>query len=163
MGAFSRNDKMLIRGDSLLVRSVTQDDMDAILDVYRQCEDFLALGPESGASMTMVTSDIETSHRQGGIFCGIHTACGRMVGVVDFILAASHRNRGLGTEIIELVEKEMADAYVKTILSSVQVNNPRALRFWQMNEYRIVGGPELQPDQTTVLHLRKDCTSVPRE
>jgi ribosomal protein S18 acetylase RimI-like enzyme len=154
--------------------------MDAILDVYRQCEDFLAMGPEPRASMTMVTSDIETSHRQGGIFCGIHTACGRMVGVVDFILrgfegdpnvayfsllmlAASHRNRGLGTEIIELVEKEMADAYVKTILSSVQVNNPRALRFWQMNEYRIVGGPELQPDQTTVLHLRKDCTSVPRE
>ena len=167
--------RMLIRDNSFEIRTITQDDLDAVLDVYRQCEDFLALGPEPTASMAMVLKDIEISQREGGVFCGVYATDGRMIGVVDFVpsnfegdphiaflsllmIAPSFRKQGIGTTIVELIENEIRkDAQVTAILSAVQVNSPQALQFWQKNGYRIVGGPELQPDQTTTFRLQKDC------
>jgi ribosomal protein S18 acetylase RimI-like enzyme len=166
---------MLIRDNSFEVRTITQDDLDAVLDVYRQCEDFLALGPERTASMAMVLKDIEISQSEGGVFCGVYAMDGRMIGVVDFVpsnfegdphiafisllmISPSFRKQGIGTTIVELIENEIRkDAQVTAILSAVQVNNPQALQFWKKNGYRIVGGPELQPDQTTTFRLQKDC------
>lgn len=166
---------MVIRDNSLEIRTITQDDLNAIFDVYQQCEDFLALGPESTVSMEMVLKDIEISQREGGVFCGIYTADGKMIGVVDYIpsnfegdsqvaflsllmIAISFRKQGMGKAIVELIENEIRkDAQVTAILSAVQVNNPQAVQFWQKNGYRIVSGPELQPDQTTTFRLRKDC------
>ena len=166
---------MLIRDDSFEVRTITQDDFGAVLEVYRQCEDFLALGPESTASMEMVVKDIEISQRESGVFCGVFAADSGMIGIVDFVpgnfkgdphiafisllmIAPSFRNQGIGAKIVELVENEIRkDAQVTAIVSAVQVNNTEGLRFWQKHGYRIVGGPELQPDQTTTFRLRKDC------
>ena len=166
---------MLVRNNSFEVRSITKDDLGAVLDVYRQCEDFLALGPEPTASMNMVLKDIEISQRKGGVFCGVYTADGRMIGVADFVpgnfegaphiaffsllmIAPSFRNQGIGTTIVKLIEDEIRrDARITAILTAVQVNNPNALRFWQKNGYRTVGEPELQPDQTTTFRLQKDC------
>ena len=37
----------------LIIRPIDRDDLPAVLEVYRQCEDFLALGPISEASMAM--------------------------------------------------------------------------------------------------------------
>jgi len=166
---------MLIRNNSFEIRTITQDNWREILDVYQQCEDFLALGPEPTASMAMVLKDIEISQREGGVFCGVYAADGRIIGVVDFVpsnfegephmaflsllmIAASFRNRGIGMAIVELIENEIRrNAQITSILSAVQVNNPQALQFWQNNGYRIVSGPELQPDQTTTFRLRKDC------
>ncbi len=165
---------MLIRDDSFEVRTITQDDLGAVLDVYRQCEDFLALGPEPTASMEMVVKDIENSQGEGGVFCGVFAADGGMTGVVDFVpsnferdphvafisllmIAPSFRSQGIGRRIVELVENEIRkNAQVTAIVSAVQVNNAEGLRFWQKNGYCIVGGPELQPDQTTTFRLRKD-------
>ena len=166
---------MLIRDNSFEVRTITPDDLCAVLEVYRQCEDFLALGAVPTASREMVLKDIENSQREGGVFCGIYTASGEMIGVVDFvpsnfsedphaaflsllIIAAPFRKRGIGTTIVELIENEIRkDTQVTTILTAVQVNNPEALRFWQKNGYHIVGKPELQPDQTTTWRLQKNC------
>jgi RimJ/RimL family protein N-acetyltransferase len=166
----------LISAGSFDVRIATQDDKDAILAVYRQCEDFLALGPQLNATMTMVLRDLELSRQQGAFFCGIHDAAGRMVGVVDFtpggfegkpgvafislvMLVPGLRGRGVGTEAVRLIEREIRkDRRVTAIGSAVQVNNPRAERFWLRHGYRITGGPELQPDGTTVFHLQKDCS-----
>jgi ribosomal protein S18 acetylase RimI-like enzyme len=165
---------MLTRDKSFDIRAITQDDLDAVFDVYRQCEDFLALGPEPTASMEMVLKDIETSRRDGGVFCGIYNAGGRMIGVVDFVprnfegdhhiaflslllIAAPFRKKGIGRAIVELVESEIRkDGQVTAIHTAVQVNNPQAVQFWQKNGYRITSGPELQPDQTTTIRLRKD-------
>ena len=165
---------MLIRDDSFEVRSITHDDLGAVLNVYRHCEDFLALGPEPTASMEMVAKDIEISQREGGIFCGVLSVDGEMIGVVDFVpsgfegdphiafvslvmIAPPYRNQGLGGRVVELIENKVRkDAQVTAILSAVQVNNPEGLRFWQKNGYRTVGEPKLQPDQTTTLRLRKD-------
>ena len=164
---------MLIRDDSFELRTITQEDLGAVLDVYRQCEDFLALGPEPTASMEMVVKDVESSQREGGIFCGVLSVDGEMIGVVDFVpsgfegdphvafvsllmIAPPYRNQGLGGRIVELIEDETRkNAQVRTVLTAVQVNNPEGLRFWQKSGYRVVGEPELQPDQTTTLRLLK--------
>jgi ribosomal protein S18 acetylase RimI-like enzyme len=161
------------RGRSLEIRRVTDDDLDAVLDVYRECEDFLALGPVPAASMEMVLCDIETSHREGGQFCGIFETDDRMVGVVDFVpcgfegdphhgflsllmIAAPYRNQGIGQAVVTLIEDEIErNPQITAIFSGVQVNNPQAVRFWQRNGYRIVSGPELQGDGTTAFRLRK--------
>ena len=164
---------------SLKIRPVTCDDVGAVLDVYRQCEDFLALGPEPGASMAMVLRDIETSQREGGLFRGICAADGRMVGVVDTVpsgfegdprlaffsllmIAAPYRNQGIGQAAVALIEDEIErNPQITAIFSAVQVNNPKAVRFWQRNGYCIVGGPELQRDGTTTFRLCKECNRRP--
>jgi len=165
---------MIIQDRSLEIRPIHQDELDTVLEVYRQCEDFLALGPVSTASMEMVRKDIEISQEQGGVFCGIYTTNGEMIGVLDYVpnnfegdpqaaflsllmIAAPFRKQGIGAAVVEAVENEIGkDARVTTILSGVQVNNPQAIKFWQRRGYRIVSGPTLFPDQTTAFGLRKD-------
>ncbi len=159
------------------IRPITPDELDAVLNVYRQCEDFLALGPVPTASMAMVLQDIEISRQEDGIFCGIYDAAnGGMIGVADYVpcgfeddphlahlsllmIAAPFRQQGVGQVVVEAIEQEiMKDAQITAILAGVQVNNPQAIRFWQKRGYRIVSGPTLMPDQTTVFGLRKDLS-----
>jgi ribosomal protein S18 acetylase RimI-like enzyme len=165
---------MLIRADSFEVRTITPDDLDAVIDLYRQCEDFLALGSKSTASMQMVLEDIDISQRVQGVFCGVFAGNDGIIGVVDFVpsnfegnphiaffsllmIVPNFRSQGIGTTIVELIENEIRkDAQVMAILSAVQANNPKGLRFWQKNGYRIVGKPQLQPDNTTPIRLQKD-------
>ena len=165
---------IVIHDPSIEIRPIVQDDFNAVLDVYRQCEDFLALGPISTASMEMVLQDIELSKSYGGRFCGIYTASGELIGVIDYVpnnfkgdpgtaylsllmIAAPFRKKGIGKAIVEAIENEIRkDAQVNTILSGVSVNNSQAIRFWQRNGYRIVSGPILYPDQQKGFDLRKD-------
>lgn len=166
--------KFNVRDSFLEIRRVSQDDLDAVLKVYQQCEDFLALGPTATASMEVVLKDIEISQNEGGIFCGIYTPGGKMTGVVDYVpnnyqgnpqvaflsllmIAAPFRNQGIGKAVVDAVENEIKkDAQVTIILSGVQVNNPQAIRFWLRNDYRIVSEPKSYPDQTTAVDLQKD-------
>jgi ribosomal protein S18 acetylase RimI-like enzyme len=156
------------------IHPVSQDDLDAILRVYQQCEDFLALGPVATASMEMVLRDLEISREGNGMFCGIYAEDRRMIGVVDYVprswqgdphaaflsllmIDSSFRNQGIGKAVADAVEEEIRkDPSVTALLSGVQVNNPRAIRFWQRRGYAIVGEPRLLPDQTTAVELRKD-------
>jgi hypothetical protein len=78
-------DTIVVRDHSLEIRLITDDDLEAVLGVYRQCEDFLALGPLPTASMEMVRKDIELSQQESGIFCGIFTMAGTMIGIVDYV------------------------------------------------------------------------------
>jgi ribosomal protein S18 acetylase RimI-like enzyme len=167
-----------VRDNFFEIRPVTQEDLEAVLGVYKQCEDFLALGPVASASMEMVLKDLEISKNEGGIFCGIYTAGGKMIGVVDYVshnyqedpqvaflsllmIAAPFRNQGIGEAVVDGIENEIRkDSQVNVILSGVQVNNPQAVRFWQMKGYRIVSEPRLHPDQTTAVDLRKDLQRV---
>jgi len=157
------------------------EDLAAVLDVYRRCEDFLALGPVAVASMDMVQADLVISVEEGGTFCGIHRSSdGRMVGIVDFVpcgfegepdlgflsllmIAAPYRSAGLGARVVALVEAKMRAAGAKRARSGVQVNNPRAVCFWQRMGYTIISGPELMLDGTTVYRLGKDLEGGRRE
>jgi ribosomal protein S18 acetylase RimI-like enzyme len=165
-----------IRDCSLTVRPISLDELDEVLNVYRQCEDFLALGPVPTASMEMVVKDIEISKDYGGLFSGIYTSEGKMIGILDYVpsnfegdphasylsllmIAAPFRSRGVGQSVVEAIEKEIKkDVQIEKILAGVQVNNPQAVQFWQRNGYRIVSGPKLYLDQTTAVDLRKDLT-----
>jgi hypothetical protein len=57
---------ILSTGD-LIVRPIADNDLDSTLEVYRESEDFLALGPIASASMSMVKADIEHSAAERGI------------------------------------------------------------------------------------------------
>ena len=167
---------ILLPNHNLEIHPIRPDEVKVVLEVYRQCEDFLALGPVSTASIEMVLKDLEISQNEGGIFCGIYRADGKMIGVLDYVprnfegsphtaylsllmIAAPFRKLGIGQTIVETIENEIKkDMVITTIRAGVQVNNPQAIRFWQRNGYQIVSGPKLMPDQTTVFDLRKDLT-----
>ncbi len=164
---------ILIKSRLLTLRTVTPNDTESILGVYRQCEDFLALGPEPKASLEMVQKDLEISRQEGGCFCGIYNPGDHLFGVVDFVprdfegkadsafisllmIALQYRNQGIGIETVRLVESEIKkNIGISEIRSGVQVNNPQAIQFWQKNGYKIVSVPELRPDSTTVFQLSK--------
>jgi ribosomal protein S18 acetylase RimI-like enzyme len=162
----------------LEIRPVTEDDLHAVLEVYQNCEDFLALGPIATASMEMVLKDIELSKEEGGIFCGIFdTADGKMIGVVDYVpnnfqsnpqaaylellmIDSSFRSRGIGKAVFNAVENEIRkNPSVTLFFAGVQVNNPRAVKFWQQNGFRITSEAKLMPDQTVAFDLQKDFSS----
>jgi len=162
-----------IREHVLEIRPITLDDLEAVLEVYRQCEDFLAICPVPVASMEMVLKDIEILKVEGGIYCGIFDAANEIIGILDYVpgnyqgdphnaylsllmIVAPFRNQGIGKAVVEAFEDEVRkDERVKTVLAGVQVNNPKAVRFWQRQGYRIISGPKLF-DQTMVYDLRKD-------
>lgn len=153
----------------------TPANKDRVLAVYRQCEDFLALGPVAVASLAMVEADLELSRKEGGVFHAIEDAqSGEMVGILDFVtagfegdekvaflsllmIALPHRGKGLGEAVVRAVEDAIrADGRAQAIRSGVQVNNPAAIRFWQRMGYAIVSGPLDMHDGTTAYQLWKD-------
>ena len=166
--------KLVVQEPLLEIRPITPEDLNAVLEVYRQCEDFLALCQQPAASMQMVLNDIALSKAGRGLFCGIFTDHGKMIGVIDYIpcgyqgaqdtaylellmIADAYRKRGIGKAVVEAVENEIRkNAQVTTIVSGVAVNNPQAIQFWQRNGYRIVSGPKYYPGQGTGFDLRKD-------
>jgi ribosomal protein S18 acetylase RimI-like enzyme len=163
-----------MRDQTFEIRPIREDELDAVLEVYRHCEDFLALGPVATASMEMVLKDIELSNAEGGMFCGMYAADGTMIGVVDyvpsnyrgdpeaaflelFMIESSFRNQGIGKAVFEAVENEIRkDPNVRIFFLGVQVNNPRAVEFWQRNGFRVTSGPKLMPDQTIAFDLEKE-------
>ena len=159
---------------SIVIRPIEEHDFSDVLAVYRQCQDFLALGPNPITLPEMVLQDIEHSRREGSQYCVIAISTGQTIGVLDYLpshfegfpeqafisllmIAAPYRRRGIGHQVIRQIEVEFQkNGQVRTIITAVQVNNPQALRFWQKNGYRIVCGPEMQPDTTVTSQLRKN-------
>jgi len=147
--------------------------LEAVLEVYRECEDFLALGPVAQASREMVLKDMDLWRAEGGVYCGVFNAPGEMIGVLDCIpggyrgdaqtaylelpmLATPHRGGGLGAAIVEALEGELRQRGVRTILAGVQVINPRALKFWRRHGFQVISGPILHFDGTTAYDLSKE-------
>ena len=141
---------MRSRAFSLEIRPVTPDDLEAVLEVYRQCEDFLALGPvPDRLDGNGVEGYRDITGRERHFRRDLRGKTGKMIGILDyvpdnyqgdpttaylslFMLAAPFRNQGLGKAVVEAFEDEIRkNELVKTILAGVQVNNPQAVRFWQ--------------------------------
>jgi ribosomal protein S18 acetylase RimI-like enzyme len=155
------------------IRLLSADDLQSTLEVYRGCEDFLALGPVATASAEMVQQDMRLSAEIGGSFCGIFAPSGDMIGVLDYVsagfegdarqaflellmIAAPYRSQGYGAAVVAWLEAELRrNPRVDTILAGVQVNNPAAIRFWQRMGFAIVSAAEQQNDGTTAFRLRK--------
>jgi ribosomal protein S18 acetylase RimI-like enzyme len=168
--------RIAVQDHILEIHPIAPDHLDAILEVYEQCEDFLTLCQLPAASMDMVLKDIEISKAGGGVFCGIYTDHGEMIGVIDYVpcdycgapdtaylellmIAAPYRKQGIGKAVVEAVENEIQkNPKVTTIVSGVAVNNPQAIQFWKKNGYQIVSEPKYYPGQGTGFDLRKDLT-----
>lgn len=152
---------------------VDEGDMAALMEVYRQCEDFLALGPQPWASEAMVQADLAHSREIGGVFCGIFVE-DRMAGVMDYVpsgfegepshaflsllmIAQPWRGLGLGVAVVAAIEEIIRrDPAVTAILSGVQVNNPAGIAFWQRMGYSITSGPKQMADTTVCYDLLKE-------
>ena len=165
---------MFFQCESFKIAPIAEPHLPQVLEVYQQCEDFLALGPIPKASIDMVKADIDHSKEENGLFCGVFDHKENLMGIVDLVpnmfegnpgnafislimIAKSHRNKGLGRKIIEAVENKIReDRQVKVILSAVQTNNERAIHFWEELGYTIIGGPEPRPDKTVVYQLSKN-------
>ena len=160
-------------GPGFRIFLISPDNLLPVLEVYRQCEDFLGLGPDPQASLEMVQRDIAGSQQQGGSYCGIYDPSGRLMGVLDYIpagfesdpthaflellmIARPYRRFGLGGRVVEWLEAELRhNPQLKYLLLGVQVNNPDGLRFWQRCGFTIIRGPELQPDHTISYLMQK--------
>lgn len=153
---------------------VDETDLPALLEVYRGCEDFLALGPHPQASPEMVRADLELSRSSGSQFHGIRDESGRLIGVADWMaggfegqadtadiellmIARPYRRQGLGRAIVAEIEKRIRqEGRAAQIASGVQVNNRAAMRFWLRCGFRSAGPPQKQADGTTSIPLLKD-------
>ncbi len=160
---------MLFSGPAWYIRPATDADAGALLDVYRACEDFLALGPVPVASAEMVAKDRALSQEAGGVFCAVCTEAGALCGVLDFIpryegrpevaflellmLAQPYRNRGWGARIVAALKQYVAASGTRRLLAGVQANNPAAQRFWLRQGFSITAGPKMLPDQTICYDL----------
>ncbi len=148
-----------------------EKDIDALLGLYRRCEDFLALGPQPLASAEMVLGDLAHSRENGGVFSGIYVS-GQLSGVLDLttsgwqgspetgyisllMLAREARGQGLGRSVLAALEQDLLGRGVTRLEADVQVNNPLAQRFWLAHGFQICSEPALQPDGTTSVHLKK--------
>lgn len=152
----------------------TPENVGEVLEVYRGCEDFLALGPVATASEAMVRADFALSRRAGGIFCGIYDTTGIMQGVVDFIpsgfegdpacaflellmIAAPYRRHGLGERVVRAVEEVIwRNPQITAIRLGTQDNNTGGIRFWQRMGYIITGPAEDCGDGTRGYPLLKE-------
>jgi ribosomal protein S18 acetylase RimI-like enzyme len=155
------------------LRAVKASDLPVMLELYRQCEDFLALGPCPTATLEMVTTDFNHSLAEGSRYCAIVLPAGEVAGVVDYkpsgfqgkltcgfiellMIAAPYRMHGLGALVVKRVEDGIrANPAVTEIRSAVQVNNPKAVRFWQRAGYAIASPAEKQADGTVTYALLK--------
>ncbi|MCC7448484.1 MAG: GNAT family N-acetyltransferase [Anaerolineae bacterium] len=158
----------------MYIQAIEPHDLAHVLEVYEQCEDFLALGPQPRASLDMVYADYALSRRNGGEFCGIYDTSEQLLGIIDYIpcgfegqpdaafiellmIAAPFRNKGLGKAVVTTIEQIIRrNPQVTAIFAGVQVNNPAALHFWQSCGYAVISDPEPQPDGTIACLLRKD-------
>jgi len=113
---------------------------------------------------------------EGRHFLGIFSPSGRLDGVADLaashfeeqthlgciallMIAADQRGQGLGRNVVHYLEDEAAARGTTEMVVHVQVNNPGAGRFWQCQGYNVCGAPELQPDGTTTVEMRKVLTA----
>lgn len=154
-------------------RLLDEESLPELLELYRQCEDFLALGPVPVASEDMIRRDLVTTRPGGGAYSGIFWPDGTLVGVLDVIpsgfegqadqafiellmIGAPYRGKGLGEEVVRALVESLREGPARKLLAGVQVNNPRALKFWQRMGFRVISEPMEYPDGTTAVTTLKE-------
>jgi ribosomal protein S18 acetylase RimI-like enzyme len=163
--------KPLFKTKDLIVRPFSDDDLPAVLEVYRQSEDFLSLTPHPIASLEMVKEDAEQAVKEGGLYCVIADRR-QIIGVMDFaqqrggpntsflallMIAKPFRRNHYGEATMKSFEKYLVKNYKSKILKAgVMVNNPLAIKFWERTGFDIDRTPEPRPDGTTIYRMSKN-------
>jgi ribosomal protein S18 acetylase RimI-like enzyme len=166
-----RNNTMdaLFHADGLEIRPISEDDLVSTLEVYKQVENFLSLGPIPTASMKMVIADIAHSREEKGIYCGIWNHSGNQIGILDFsigtgkdatlsllMISKQYQNQGNGRRIVQNLESYLKEKYgVEAIHSGVQVNNEGGITFWKKMGFIISNRPRNMGDGTVAYEMTK--------
>jgi ribosomal protein S18 acetylase RimI-like enzyme len=171
------NDGLHIVGNktAFTIKPMKGEDLPSLLALYRECEDFLALGPIAQASEVMVLADLELSHVNHGNFYGLMVDCD-LAGVLDVVesgwegesrsgylellmLAPRWRRHGIGEAATHWAEAQARLAGAEMMRLGVQVNNPGGWLFWERMGYHVVSEPTLFPDGTVAVEMVKPLTS----
>lgn len=157
----------------LEIKPITPTDHPAIHKVYHDCGEYLMLMPDSKIGTDMMVADIDEAKAESGIYCGIFYGK-RMIGVVSFVpsrfefrpvdafilqlmIIPAYRLRGIGGEVVKRVEEEICSrGRIRSIICSVQVNNPNAIKFWEKYGYKKPDRPETLPDKSVIYRMRKN-------
>jgi inorganic pyrophosphatase len=167
-------------GPPFTIRAITptEPDLQAVVDLYSRCEDFLRKGRAYASIRAAVLADLELSRAEHGCYRLIFDGEQRLLGVVDYVpakvgpdgpalyiellmIAPAHRGKGLGAAVVAEVENSAARLHgARRAELSVQIGNPAGLRFWQRQGYEIDSGPHQNDDGTIVYQLRKSLSPV---
>jgi ribosomal protein S18 acetylase RimI-like enzyme len=162
--------EVLFCAGELQVKPVSRMDLEKTLEVYKQVEDFLSLGPVPKATMKMVLADIKHSKEKNGIYCGIWNDLDDLIGVLDFIpdngkvatlsllmISKPYRKNGYGRSIVKNLEEYLKRNYrTERILSGVQINNEAGIIFWKKMGFQIDVTPQDMGDGTTAYEMTKE-------
>ena len=165
----SEDSDALFYAEGLPIRPISKNDLNSTLQVYRQAEDFLSLGPVSTASMRMVVADIAHSRAHKGFFCGIWDRSGIQIGILDFslgegrdatlwllMISRPYRNLGFGSAILQNLESYLNRKHgIEEIHSGVQVNNEGGIAFWKKKGFVISNTPRDMGDGTVAFDMTK--------
>lgn len=150
----------------LVVRPASEADLPALVHIYNQSGDFLRLGSDTLPEQAAI-ADFSHSVVNHTWFCLLEWE-GQPVGVLDFsggevpneahlnllMLSAPYRSQGVGLAAFQWLKDNLRLVPgLRRLRADVQVNNPRALAFWQRLGFQVSGPPALQPDGTTTLPL----------
>jgi ribosomal protein S18 acetylase RimI-like enzyme len=157
---------------ALILLPLKEDAIPQLIDIYRQCEDFLALGPEPRASVEMVQKDFQHSRGVGGCYCGIYLPHDQLIGVFDFIpsgydgdakqayinllmLVPRYRNQRWGRLAMCRLEHMLAAFHINRVHLDVQVKNPAAQHFWEQVGFVVTEDSVIQSDTTVTNHMER--------
>ena len=146
-------------------------DIQEVFRVYADSEDFLSLGPESKATIKMVTSDIQYSKEHGYKYCEIKNN-NKTIGICDYydsgfenkkengyinliMIGEKERNKGYGGIVLKNLENKIINSGSKRIIIFVQTNNARAINFWERNGFYKASDIIRNEDTTTVYRMEK--------
>ena len=147
-----------LAAERLVIKTLT--DEAAILAVYEQCADYLALQTPEPPSGAMVQSDVATTAKLGGVFAGIYRRdSNELIGVISFVpqnfrgqrdyafvlnlmIGAVHRRQGYGTEAYQAVEDFIwRDSEVKRIGALLLPQHEPSYAFAEKQGFERAGGP----------------------
>ncbi len=151
-------EEMELETERLIIRSLTEET--AILVVYEQCADYLALQTPEPPSGAMVRSDVATTAMNDGIFAGIFRRdSNELSGAISFVpnnfhgqrdyafvlnlmIGSAHRRQGYGTEAYQAVEKFIwLDPDVKRIGTLLLPQHEPSYAFAEKLGFERAGGP----------------------
>ena len=144
--------------ERLVIKTLT--DEAALLMVYEQCADYLALQTPEPPSGAMVQSDVATTAKNGGVFAGIfRRESNDLIGVISFVpqnfrgqrdyafvlnlmIAAAYRRHGYGTEAYRAVEEFIwRNENVKRIGTLLLPQHEPSYAFAGKQGFERAGGP----------------------